>query len=162
MPSATSDTFTVGLVQMRCEPDPEMNLEKTLVAIHKAADAGAQIVCTQELFRSHYFCQRQDPALFDLAEPIPGPTTQRLSDAARATETVVVASLFERRAAGVYHNTAVVIEVDATVADVNTLTLADLPEGLSARGVPAVLTVGSNVLTLVITNVHYAGELPRP
>jgi N-carbamoylputrescine amidase len=112
MKSKPADTFTLGLVQMRCEADPNANLEKTVVAIHKAAEAEAQIICTQELFRSHYFCQRQDPSLFDLAESIPGPTTERLSKAARDTKTVVVASVFERRTAGVYHNTAVVFDAD--------------------------------------------------
>jgi len=115
MNSTSPDTFTLGLVQMRCEPDPDVNLEKTITAIHKAAAAGAQIVCTQELFRSHYFCQRQDPAVFDLAEPIPGPTTEVLAGAALATETVVVASLFERRSSGVYHNTAVVFDTDGSL-----------------------------------------------
>jgi N-carbamoylputrescine amidase len=115
MNPTSPDTFTLGLVQMRCEPDPDVNLEKTITAIHKAAAAGAQIVCTQELFRSHYFCQRQDPAVFDLAEPIPGPTTEMLAGAALATETVVVASLFERRSAGVYHNTAVVFDADGSL-----------------------------------------------
>jgi N-carbamoylputrescine amidase len=115
MPPATSDTFTVGLVQMRCDPDPEINLNRTLDAILKAADSGAQIICLQELFRSHYFCQRQDIKLFDLAEPIPGPTTEAVSRVARATGTVVVASIFERRAPGLYHNTAAVIDADGSL-----------------------------------------------
>ncbi len=107
--------FTVGLVQMRCETSPEANLEKAVVRIRQAAEAGAQIVCLPELFRSPYFCQREDPSLFDLAEPIPGPSTERLSRVARETGTVVIGSLFERRAAGVYHNTAVVFDVDGTL-----------------------------------------------
>jgi N-carbamoylputrescine amidase len=107
-----ADTFTLGLVQMRCEADPEANLERALTGIRRAARDGAQIVCLQELFRGPYFCQRQDPALFDLAEPIPGPTTERLSRAAKETQTVVVASLFERRTAGLYHNTAAVFDAD--------------------------------------------------
>ncbi|HBI46240.1 MAG TPA: acyltransferase [Planctomycetales bacterium] len=107
-----SDTFTLGLIQMRCESSPAANLDKAVSAIHKAAAAGAQIVCLPELFTSQYFCQRQDPALFDLAEPIPGPSTERLSQAARETGAVVVGSLFERRAPGVYHNTAVVFDAD--------------------------------------------------
>src|SRR5580692_4027691 len=118
MKPSLADTFTLGLVQMRCEADPEANLEKTITAIHKAAEAEAQIVCLQELFRSPYFCQRQDPNFFDLAEPIPGPTTERLAKAARETETVVVASLFERRSAGVYHNTAVVIDADGSLCGI--------------------------------------------
>jgi N-carbamoylputrescine amidase len=108
-------TFTLGLVQMRCEPDPQANLEKAVARIGEAADRGAQIVCLQELFRTPYFCQREDPSLFDLAEPIPGPTTERLAGVARQTGTVVVASLFERRAPGVYHNTAVILDADGSV-----------------------------------------------
>jgi N-carbamoylputrescine amidase len=100
---------------MRCETSPEANLEKAVVRIRQAAEAGAQIVCLPELFRSPYFCQREDPSLFDLAEPIPGPSTERLSRVARETGTVVIGSLFERRAAGVYHNTAVVFDVDGTL-----------------------------------------------
>ena len=107
-----SDTFTLGLVQMRCESSPVVNLDVAVSAIHKAAAAGAQIVCLPELFTSQYFCQRQDPALFDLAEPIPGPSTERLSQAARETGAAVVGSLFERRAPGVYHNTSVVFDAD--------------------------------------------------
>jgi N-carbamoylputrescine amidase len=103
------NTFTLGLVQMSCAPDPQANLEKAVARIRQAAAAGAQITCLPELFRSPYFCQREDPSLFDLAEPIPGPTTERLAAVARETGTVVVGSLFERRAAGVYHNTAVVL-----------------------------------------------------
>ncbi len=110
--ASASDTFTLGLIQMRCELSPSANLDKAVSAVHKAAAAGAQIVCLPELFSSQYFCQRQDPALFDLAEPIPGPSTQRLSQAARESGAVVVGSLFERRAPGVYHNTAVVFDAD--------------------------------------------------
>src|SRR5262249_22056414 len=100
---------------MRCEPQPEANLDKAVRRIEQAADAGAQIVCLPELFRSPYFCQRQDPALFDLAEPIPGPSTERLGALARATNTVVIASLFERRTAGIYHNTAAVLDADGSL-----------------------------------------------
>ena len=82
MSNAPSNTFTLGLVQMRCEADSAANLDRTLSAVHRAARNGAEIICSQELFRSPYFCQRQDPALFDLAEPIPGPTTERLAQAA--------------------------------------------------------------------------------
>ena len=110
--------FTVGLVQMRCEPQPEVNLDKAVHRIRQAADAGAQIVCLPELFRAPYFCQRQDPALFDLAEPIPGPTTERVAQVAKATGTVVIASLFERRTAGVYHNTAAVLDADGRLAGI--------------------------------------------
>ncbi len=112
MTNISANTFTLGLVQMRCEAEPAANLERTLSAIHRAARNGAQIICLQELFRSSYFCQRQDPSLFDLAETIPGPTTERLALAARETGAVIAASLFERRTAGVYHNTAVVFDAD--------------------------------------------------
>ncbi len=109
---AQPDVFTLGLVQLRCQADPEANMENGVQRIRQAAGSGAQIVCLPELFRSQYFCQRQDPSLFDLAEPIPGPSTERLGRAARETGTVVVTSLFERRAPGVYHNTAVILDAD--------------------------------------------------
>src|SRR5437660_3087473 len=109
------DTFTLGLVQMRCDPDPEANLERAVGRIRQAAEARAQIICLPELFRSPYFCQREDPKLFDLAEPIPGPSSDQLSRAARETGTAIVASLFERRAAGVYHNTAAIFDADGSL-----------------------------------------------
>jgi N-carbamoylputrescine amidase len=109
---AAPTSFTLALVQMRCDADAEANLEKAVVGIRQAAKAGAQIVCLQELFRTPYFCQKQDPSLFDLAETIPGPSTERLGKVAREAGQVVVASLFEHRAAGVYHNTAVVLDAD--------------------------------------------------
>jgi N-carbamoylputrescine amidase len=115
MPTQHPNNVTLGLVQMRCEPEPEANLEKALTQIRQAAEAGAQVVCLPELFRSLYFCQRQEPTLFDLAEPIPGPSTERLARVARETGTVVVASLFERRTAGVYHNTAVILDADGSL-----------------------------------------------
>jgi N-carbamoylputrescine amidase len=99
---------------MQCQTEPEANLETAVTRIREAADVGAQIVCLPELFRSPYFCQREDPALFDLAEPIPGPSTERLARVARETGTVVVGSLFERRAPGVHHNTAVVLDADGS------------------------------------------------
>src|SRR5215467_14073919 len=108
--------FVVGLVQMRVVDDPADNLAAAIERIREAAARGAQVVCLPELFRTPYFCQRQDPALFDLAEPIPGPTSERLAKAARETKTVLVASLFERRTAGVYHNTAVVFDADGGTA----------------------------------------------
>ena len=115
MPTQHPNNVTLGLVQMRCEPEPEANLQKALTQIRQAAEAGAQVVCLPELFRSLYFCQRQEPTLFDLAEPIPGPSTERLARVARETGTVVVASLFERRTAGVYHNTAVILDADGSL-----------------------------------------------
>jgi N-carbamoylputrescine amidase len=110
MRPSPDQSVTLALVQMRCAPDPEANVVKATGRIREAAEAGAQVVCLPELFRTPYFCQREDPALFELAEPIPGPTSDRLAEAARQTGTTVVASLFERRAAGVYHNTAVLFD----------------------------------------------------
>src|SRR5262245_21660751 len=110
-----ADTIRIALVQMRCEPDPEANMAKAIDRLHQAATAGAQVTCLPELFRTPYFCQREDPAHFDLAEPIPGPSSDRLAKVARETGTVVVASLFERRTAGVYHNTAVVFDSDGAL-----------------------------------------------
>ncbi len=95
---------------MRCSERPEENLERAVTGIREAARQGAGIVCTQELFRSRYFCQAEDPARFDLAEPIPGPSTEVLAKVAAESGVVLVASLFEHRAEGLYHNTAVVID----------------------------------------------------
>src|SRR5437764_3340959 len=114
MSAEQSNLVSLGLVQMRCGLEPEANLRKAVAGIREAAAGGAQIVCLQELFRSQYFCQRQDPALFDLAESIPGPSAERLSQAARNAGVVLVASLFERRVPGVYHNTAVVFDADGS------------------------------------------------
>src|SRR5262245_8578427 len=108
--------ITLGLIQMRCGTDPQANFEHAIARIQQVAKAGANVICLQELFRSQYFCQRVDPALFDLAEPIPGPSTERLCKVAEAAGCVIVASLFERRTAGVYHNTAVVIDADGQLA----------------------------------------------
>jgi len=107
-----SDTFTVALVQMKCEPQPGPNLDKAEAAIAEAAKRGAQIVCLPELFTGPYFCQTEDAATFDLAEQIPGPSSDRLGKAAKHHGVVVVGSLFERRMAGVYHNTATVHDAD--------------------------------------------------
>jgi len=109
-------TIKVGLVQMACAPEPAVNMKKALARIGEAAKRGAQIVCLQELFRSQYFCQTEDIELFKLAETIPGPSTEALSKIARQKKIVIVASLFERRAAGLYHNTAVIIDADGRIA----------------------------------------------
>ena len=106
---AVSRTVKVGLVQMTTSADKQANLEKAASQIAEAARQGAQIVCLQELFASPYFCQVEDAALFDLAEPIPGPTTEAISKAARAAKAVVITPVFERRAPGVYHNSVVVL-----------------------------------------------------
>ncbi len=107
-----SQRVTLGLLQRACTPDPKDNLEATLRLAKEAAQRGAQIICTQELFRSQYFCQSEDYAHFSLAEPIPGPSTAAFQSLARKHRVVVILSLFEKRAAGVYHNTAVVLDAD--------------------------------------------------
>jgi N-carbamoylputrescine amidase len=101
---------------MACSPDPNENMAKAEWRIREAAGKGAQIVCLQELFRSLYFCRGGNAAMFDLAEPVPGPTTESLARLARDLAIVVIGSVFERRAAGVYHNTAVVIDADGSLA----------------------------------------------
>jgi N-carbamoylputrescine amidase len=100
---------------MRCSTDPEDNLRRAREMLHQAADRGAGVVCLPELFRTQYFCQAQDAAHFNLAEPIPGPTTEALAQVAREARVVVIGSIFERRAAGLYHNTAVVLDADGTL-----------------------------------------------
>jgi N-carbamoylputrescine amidase len=110
-----TDQFTVGLIQMSCSPDPDENLRRACEKVREAAKRGAQLVCLPELFRAQYFCQREDTALFDLAEPIPGPSSEALSAIARELKIVIVASLFEKRARGLYHNTAAIIENDGTI-----------------------------------------------
>jgi N-carbamoylputrescine amidase len=105
----------IGLVQMRCGASPEENLHRAVERVEKAAEQGAKIICLPELFRSQYFCQTEDVDRFELAEPIPGPSTDRLSAVAAAREVVVVAPLFERRAPGVYHNSSVVIDADGSI-----------------------------------------------
>ena len=112
----TPDPLRIALVQMSCEAEPRRNLDKALARIEEAAARGAKVVCLQELFRSRYFCQSEDARNFDLAEPIPGPTTEALSAAAAARKLVIVGSIFERRAEGVYHNTAVVLDADGRLA----------------------------------------------
>jgi N-carbamoylputrescine amidase len=115
--SKSSSTKRVALIQMSCAPDTKLNLDKAAECVYEAARLGAQIVCLPELFRAQYFCQREDHALFDLAEPIPGPSTDVLTRVCSETGVVLVASLFERRAPGLYHNTAVTIERDGRIAD---------------------------------------------
>src|SRR6266852_561393 len=94
----------IGLVQMACAAEPGINLEKATAQIEIAASRGAKVICLQELFRSQYPCQSEDVRFFDLAEPIPGPTTEVLGTIASRNKVAVIASLFERRAQGVYHN----------------------------------------------------------
>ena len=107
----------IALIQMSCVPDTAANLDKAADRVLEAAKAGANVICLPELFRAQYFCQREEHALFDIAEPIPGPSTARLSAIAREQNVTIVASLFERRAAGLYHNTAAILDPAATAPD---------------------------------------------
>jgi N-carbamoylputrescine amidase len=105
----------IGVIQMRCSQDPSENLENAIALIREAAAQGAQIICLPELFKTVYFCQEENHKYFQYAEAIPGPTTERLSALAKELQVVIVASLFERRAAGLYHNTAAVVDADGTL-----------------------------------------------
>jgi N-carbamoylputrescine amidase len=109
-------SLTVGLVQQTCSADREATLAKTVAAVRRCATQGAQLVALQELHTGPYFCQTEDPACFDLAEPIPGPTTELFGALAKELGIVLVLSLFEKRAPGLYHNTAVVLERDGSLA----------------------------------------------
>ena len=113
--SRSDSTVTLGLVQTSCSASPAENLRKTLALVEGCAKAGAQIISTQELFRSQYFCQSEDHANFKLAESIPGPSTDVFCKLARKHKVVIVASLFEKRASGLYHNTAAVIDADGSL-----------------------------------------------
>jgi N-carbamoylputrescine amidase len=115
MVPVTPEKFRAGLVQMSCGLDPGENLTRAAAKIREAAQKGAQIVCLQELFRSQYFCREEDARLFDLAEPIPGPTTELLCPLAAELGIVIIASLFEKRATGLYHNTAAIIDADGAL-----------------------------------------------
>src|SRR5437867_4490980 len=103
----------IALIQMRSGPEPEKNFSRAIEFVREAAGKGAQIVCLPELFRSHYFCQTEDHKNFDLAEEIPGKSTSALGEVARETGAVIIASLFEKRSAGLYHNTAAIIDANA-------------------------------------------------
>jgi N-carbamoylputrescine amidase len=110
-----TEKFTIGLIQMSCSTDPRENLAKAEARIREAAKQGAQIICLQELFRSQYFCREENADLFALAEAIPGPSTDALSKLARSLNVVIVGSLFERRAPGIYHNTAAIMDADGSL-----------------------------------------------
>ena len=110
--------YRVGLVQTACAADPGANLERAIRGVREAHQRGAQVICLQELFRSPYFCQVESHANFDLAEEIPGPSTRALGQVARELDVVIVASLFERRGPGVYHNTAAVLHADGSLAGI--------------------------------------------
>jgi N-carbamoylputrescine amidase len=118
MHPSRGEKFRAGLVQTSCSVDPNENFEKALWRVREAAAAGAQIICLQELFRSQYFCREENAELFNLAEPIPGPSTETLGRLARELQVVIIASLFERRAAGLYHNTAAVLGTDGEIAGI--------------------------------------------
>jgi N-carbamoylputrescine amidase len=111
-----SGQLRIGLVQMACEREPAANLEKASVRIGQAADAGAQVVCLQELYRSWYPCQTEDNSQFDLAETIPGPSSEALGKIAEERKITIIAPIFERRAPGVYHNSALVLDSSGAVA----------------------------------------------
>ena len=108
--------FTVGLIQMACTPKREEGLPRAIARVEEAARSGARVICLPELFRYPYFCQREDATWFDLAEPVPGPTTEAIAKIARQKHVVVIAPIFERRAPGLYHNSAVVIDATGEVA----------------------------------------------
>jgi N-carbamoylputrescine amidase len=110
-----AEKFTVGLIQMSCSLDPRENLAKAEARIQEAAKRGAQIICLQELFRSQYFCREENADLFELAEAVPGPSTEALSKLARSLNVVIIGSFFEQRAAGIYHNTAAVIDAGGSL-----------------------------------------------
>ena len=112
---SNSAVVQLGLLQTACSADPRSNLTKTLAFAERAAKQGARIICTQELFRSQYFCQNEDHENFKLAEPVPGPSTAAFQKLAKKHSVVIVASLFEKRAAGVYHNTAAIIDADGSL-----------------------------------------------
>jgi N-carbamoylputrescine amidase len=115
MNRGASRPFKIGLIQMSCSTEPDENVARACDFLREAAAKGAQVACLPELFRTQYFCQTEDHSFFDLAEPIPGPSTEKLSAIARETRMVIVGSLFERRAPGIYHNTAVIIDADGAL-----------------------------------------------
>jgi N-carbamoylputrescine amidase len=115
MLSNMPDKLSIGLVQRPCSLDPEENLAGAIAAIREAAARGARLICVPELFRSQYFCREENHDYFDLAEPIPGPSTDALGHLARELDVVIVGSIFERRAAGLYHNTAAILNADGAL-----------------------------------------------
>src|SRR5579884_3717922 len=109
-----ADKFTIALVQMKCTANAGENLSRAIEKIREAAARGAQIISLHELFRSEYFCRTENAELFNLAEPVPGPTTDKLAQIAREKKVALVVSLFERRAAGIYHNSVAVLDADGS------------------------------------------------
>lgn len=113
--SAKTGTITIGLIQMACSSDPDENLHRARLFIAKAARKGAKIICLPELFRSRYFCQREDDSLFDLSEPVPGPTTTAIGKIAAKLKVSIITPIFEKRGAGVYHNSVAIIDADGSM-----------------------------------------------
>ena len=113
---AARQSFRVGLVQMAMSPRPEENVARAVARVREAAALGAQVVCLPEMYRTPYFCQKEDHASFALAEEVPGPSTEALGRAARDANVAVVVPIFERRAPGVFHNSAVILDADGRVA----------------------------------------------
>ena len=110
------NNLTIALVQMSCGAVPHENLGSALAKVEEASRRGAKVICLPELFRSQYFCQKADPALFDLAEPVPGPSTEALGKVAGKHKVVIIVPVFERRTAGIYHNSVVVVDSDGSIA----------------------------------------------
>ena len=118
MKNKNPQKFTVGLIQIGLTKNPDDNLRKAIDWINKAAKQGAQVICLPELFRSQYFCQKEDIKNFDLAETIPGPSTEEIGKIAKKNKIVVVASIFEKRAPGIYHNSVALINTDGKVSGI--------------------------------------------
>jgi N-carbamoylputrescine amidase len=118
MYNTNESTISIGLVQMACSTDASKNLEKAEDSIRAASKQGAQIICLPELFLTQYFCQTEDPDNFSLAEPLPGPTSTTLSNLAKELQVVLIVPLFEKRAQGIYHNTAIVIDADGSIVGI--------------------------------------------
>lgn len=114
MPASHDLTFRVGLIQTTSSPDAQANTHKTVELVREAARRGAQIVCLQEMYRSPYFCREENADLFDWAETVPGPSTEALSKVAKEHEVVVIVPIFEKRATGLYHNSAVILDADGS------------------------------------------------
>ncbi|HSQ19206.1 MAG TPA: carbon-nitrogen hydrolase [Blastocatellia bacterium] len=114
----SASKFTVGLVQMAASANPDDNLARAVSFVEQAAELGAEVISLPELFRSQYFCQREDASLFNLAEPVPGDSTEAIGRVAREKKVTVIAPIFERRAAGLYHNSAVIIDSEGRVSGV--------------------------------------------
>ena len=125
-----TNSISIGLVQQSCTADVDKNLESSIDGIQSLAEKGTDVIVLPELHRTLYFCQTEDTANFDLSETIPGPTTDKLAAAAKAYSLIIIASIFERRAKGIYHNTAVVIERDGSIAGMYRKMHPDMPEFL--------------------------------